>query len=168
MKKLVKSFVILAVLAIAFGSVSAVYAQGPTSGSTIGYSGTGIGTQSNRGGRLSGSALLYQNRDSFQDGVLYEQMIAAFAEALDMDVEVLETRLADGETLAEISGLPLDEFRALMVEIRTLVHDQAVEDGLLPGSQTGWVNDRSAGMGLYGGMVGTGQGSYGTGICIND
>jgi hypothetical protein len=168
MKKLVKSFAILAVIAIALGSASVVFAQTSTPEAPIGFGGTGIGMRGNRGGRGSGSTLMYQNQENLEDGLLHDLMISAFAEALDMTVEELETSLAEGKTLAEIAGLPLDEFRALMVEIRTQVHDQAVEDGLLPGSQSGWVNSRGGGMGRFGSNRGGGQGLYGSGDCLID
>ena len=158
MKKFVKSFVILAVVALALGSATAVFAQGSTPGAPVGF-----GSRGSRGGMGSGSALLNQNRDNFQDGVLHDEMIAAFAEALGLDADVVETRLADGETLAEIAGLPIDEFRALMVEIQTLVHEWAVEEGILPESM-----GPRGGMGRFGGMQGGGQGLYGSGDCLVD
>jgi len=166
MKKLVKSFVILAVIAIALGSVSTVFAQGTTPGTPVGFGGRG-----NRGGMGSGSTLLNQNRDSFEDGLLHDEMIAAFAEALGLEIEDLETRLADGETMAEIAlstGLTLDEFRTLFKDVRTQVHELAVEQGLLPESQGGMFGSRGGGMGRFGGMRGGGQGLYGSGDCLID
>jgi hypothetical protein len=116
--------------------------------------------------------MLYQNRDSMEDGLLHDTMIAAFSEALNIPVLDLEERLADGETLAEIAlttGMTLEDFRTLLTEIRTAVHDQAVEEGLLPGSQFGWMNERPEGNTGYGARRGgAGQGLYGAGTCIND
>jgi hypothetical protein len=161
MKKLVKSFVILAVIAIAFGSASVVFAQGSNPGTPVGFGGRG-----SRGGMGSGSTFLNQNRDSFEDGLLHDEMIAAFAEALGLDIEVLETRLADGETMAEIAlstGLTLDDFRTVLKDVRTLVHEWAVEEGILPEAQ-----GPRGGMGRFGGMQGGGQGLYGSGDCLAD
>jgi hypothetical protein len=171
MNKLMKTFVILAVVAIALGSASAVFAQSETPDSPIGYGGVGIGSQSQRGGRGNGSQMLYQNRDSMEDGLLHDAMIAAFAGELGISVEALEVRIADGETLADIAlstGLTLEEFRTLLTEIRTTVHDQAVEEGLLPGSQFGWTSERPEGNTGFGARRGGGQGLYGTGDCIID
>ncbi|HEY9121488.1 MAG TPA: hypothetical protein VIM80_00685 [Brevefilum sp.] len=172
MNRLMKTFVILAVVAVALGSASAVFAQTDTPDSPIGYGGVGIGSRSKRGGRGNGSQMLYQNRDSMEDGLLHDAMIAAFSEALSIPVEDLETRLAGGETLAEIAlstDLTLEEFRTLLTEIRTTVHDQAVEEGLLPGSQFGWTNERPEGNTGYGARRGgTGRGMYGAGDCIID
>ena len=166
MKKLVKSFVLLAVIAIALGSASVVFAQGSAPETPMGF-----GARGNRGGKGSGSTLLNQTRDSFEDGLLHDEMIAAFAEALGLDIEELETRLAAGETMVQIAlstGLSFEEFRTLFQEIRIQVHELAVEQGLLPESQGGWMNSRGGGMGRFGGMRGTGQGLYGSGDCLND
>jgi hypothetical protein len=171
MNKLMKTFVILAVVAIALGSASAVFAQSETPGSPIGYGGVGIGSRGKGGSRGNGAALINQNRDSMEDGLLHDAMIAAFSEALSIPVEELETRLAADETLAEIAlstGLTLEEFRTLLTEIRTTVHDQAVEEGLLPGSQFGWTNERPEGNTGYGARRGGGQGLYSTGDCLNN
>jgi len=172
MNKLMKTFVILAVVAIALGSASAVFAQTDTPNSPIGFGGMGVGSRSKRGGRGNGSQMLYQNRDSMEDGLLHDAMVAAFSEALSIPVGDLETRLANGETLAEIAlstGLTLEDFRTLLTEIRTTVHDQAVEEGLLPNSQFGWTNERPEGNTGYGARRGgAGQGLYGAGTCIID
>jgi len=164
MNKLMKSFVILAVVAIALGSASAVFAQSETPDSPIGYGGVGIGSRGKGGGRGNGTALLNQNRDSMEDGLLHDAMIAAFAEALNISVEELETRLANGETLANIAistGLTFED-------IRTQVHEEAAAEGLLPGSQSGWLNERRSGMSGYGARRGGGQGQHGAGDCLID
>jgi len=161
MKKLVKSLVVLAVIAIVFGSASIVYAQGSSPEAPMGF-----GARGNRGGMGSGSTLLNQNRDSYEDGLLHDEMIAAFAEALGLEIEDIEARLAEGETMAEIAlstGLSLDEFRTILWDVRTQVHELAVEQGLLPESQ-----GPRGGMGRFGGMRGTGQGLYGSGDCLVD
>jgi len=171
MNKLMKTFVILAVAAIALGSASAVFAQTDTPDSPIGFGGIGIGSRSKRGGRGNGSQMLYQNRDSMEDGLLHDAMIVAFSEALNIPVAELEERLAAGESMADIAlltGMTLEDFRTLLTEIRTTVHDQAVEEGLLPGSQSGWLNERPEGNTGYGARRGGGQGMYGAGTCIND
>lgn len=166
MKKLVKSLVILAVIAIALGSASIVFAQGSAPEAPMGF-----GARGNRGGRGSGTTLLNQNRDSFEGGLLHDEMVAAVAETLGLKVEDIEARLANGETMAEIAlstGLSFEEFRAIFQEIRIQIHESAVEQGLLPESQGGWMNSRAGGMGRFGGMRGTGQGLYGSGDCLND
>jgi len=177
MNKLVKSLVILAVVAIAFGSASAVFAQsGPNTGlsSRTGRGGRGGG---GGGGTMLGEANSVRLQDGFQDGLLHDAMIAAFADALGLSVDKLNTRLEAGETMADIAistGLTLEDFRDLMVEVRTLVYDQAVADGTLTEEQAEWLKSRGSGrymnggMGMNTGFRGNGQGMYRTGECIND
>lgn len=175
MNKLVKSLVILAVVAIAFGSASAVFAQsGPN---------TGLSSRTGRGGRGGGNGtMLAENnsirlQDGFQDGLLHDAMIAAFADELGLSVDEINSRLEEGETMADIAistGLTLEDFRDLMVEVRTLVYDQAVADGTLTEEQAEWLKSRGSGrymnggMGMNTGFRGNGQRLYGTGECIND
>jgi len=171
MNKLMKTFVILAVVAIALGSASTVFAQSDTPDTPIGYGGVGIGSRSKRGGRGNGSQMLYQNRDSMEDGLLHDAMITAFSEALGISVEDLETRLSNGESLAEIAlstDLTLEEFRTLLKDIRTQVHEEAAAEGLLPGSQSGWLNERREGNIGYGARRGGGQGQQAAGDCLVD
>jgi len=178
MKKLMKSIVILAVIAVALGSFTSVFAQTDTPGDPVGYGGGGISSRSKRGGQGTGSTWLYQNREASEGGLLHDAMIAAFSEALGIPVEDLEARIADGETLADIAlstGMTIEDFRTLLAEIRTEVHDQAVEDGLLPGEQSGWFNNRRAAMGTFGSrradsesVRGRSRGMYRSGDCIRD
>jgi hypothetical protein len=168
MKKLMKSFVILAVVAIALGSASAVFAQASSPGNTTSGTGMGYGVNGTRGSRGSGAGMLYQNQESLEDGYLQDEMIAAFADAFNMDVEELEARLAAGETLAQISGLPIDEFRALLAEVQASVHEQSIGAGLFQNSQVGGLYSRGAGMSGFSGMRGSNQGFYGTGECQID
>ncbi|MBL8046819.1 MAG: hypothetical protein JNL09_09770, partial [Anaerolineales bacterium] len=50
--------------------------------------------------------------------LMHDEMVTAFAEALDLDVATLNERLAAGETMRQIAlaeGLTADEFLAVMV-----------------------------------------------------
>jgi hypothetical protein len=163
MKKLTKSLVILALVVVAIGSYSVVSAQDSTPDTA-----TGFGNWGGRRGHSSSGGLMYHNSDGTGDGLLHDMMIADFADALGMDAEDVETRIAEGETLAEIADLPIDEFRTLMIDIRTQVHDQAVEDGLLPESRVNQFHAYGGGMGRFGGRHGAGQGLYGSGNCPID
>lgn len=162
MNKIFKSFVILAVVAIAFGSASAVFAQAATPQGTGPVSGFANG----RGGRRGG--MLTANNGSLQDGILHDAMIAGYADALGVSVDELNTRLADGETMSAIAlaeGFSFEDFRAIMVDVRTQVLDQAAADGTLTQEQADWLKTRGAGMGQLNGGRGNGQGSFGTGEC---
>ena len=161
MNIVVKSIIILAVVAIAFGTAGVVLAQSstpeaiePGTGINVGFGGHGARGQ--RGGMPG------------QDGLLHDEMIAAYATELGLPVEDLETRLAAGESMAEIAistGLTIDEFQALRVEVRTLVIDQAVKDGTLTQEQADWMKSRGAGMGNQTGRRGNGQNLLGTTGC---
>jgi hypothetical protein len=112
--------------------------------------------------------MLGENGASLQDGLLHDTMIAAYAEALGIEVSALETRLADGETMAQIAfstGMNAEDFRTLMLDVRALALDQAVLDGTLTQEQADWLKTRGAGMGNISGRQGKAQRFNGTGDC---
>ena len=168
MKNLFKTLAIVAVIGIALVSTSSVFAQANTPGGSTGNSaGGGMGN-----GRRGGSQT-YQASET-QDGVVHDALISAFAEALGLTVDEVNTRLADGETMSEIAlstGMTYDEFRVLLNEIHELVIDQAVMAGTMTQTQARVYFAREA---RVGGMFGLnvergtgmmGQGLYGTGDC---
>lgn len=165
MNKVILSIVVVAIIAIALGTAGAVYAQAgtpqaPVTGTGYGY-GMGAG-RGNHGGMMGGNAV------GTRDGLLHDEMIAAFAEKLGISVDDLDARLADGETVAEIAfaeGLTIEQFSAIRVEVRTQVLDQAVKDGLLTQEQADWMKTRGAGNGAGRGMRGNGQGQFGNADC---
>jgi len=162
MNKIFKSFAILAVVAIAFGSASAVFAQAATPQGT----GPESGFANGRGGRRGG--MLTAKNGSLQDGILHDAMIAGYAEVLGVSIDELNTRLADGETMAAIAlaeGFSFEDFRAIMVDVRAQALDQAVADGTLTQEQADWLKTRGAGMGQISGGRGNGQRKFGTGEC---
>jgi hypothetical protein len=108
------------------------------------------------------------------DGILHDTMLQLFSDKLGLPVSELETRLADGETMAQIAiseGLTIEEFQTWMLEARIQAIDQAVADGKLTAEQAEWMkshrgamlggfdrSDRSGGMmsgrpGRFGGMM---------------
>ncbi len=154
MNKLVKTLLLVAVAALAFGAAGVAYAQSPTPGSgMIGMSGRGP-----HGGSGTGNGIV-------GDGILHDYMIAAYAEALNIQVADLETRLNNGETMSQIAlstGMTLDEFRALMVNVRNQAIDQALADGVLTQAQADWLKLHGAGQ-MAGGQNGRGHGMRGSG-----
>ncbi len=162
MKKIIKSLAVLTVIAVAFVSTSSVFAQTP-----------GPATESDLGGGKFG-----ESRPEGGDGLLHDYFIAAYADALEgIDAAELEARLEDGETMHEIAlstGLTLDEFKDLMAEVRTLVLEQALADGVITEEQAERLASRGGrmaqgtGMRKGAGKRGKGQGKHGTGDCIND
>jgi hypothetical protein len=148
MNKFVLMLVIVAVVAL--GSVGIAYAQSPTQapGTGSGY----MSGQGTRGGLAAG------------DGLLHEYFVAAYAEKLAIPVADLEARLESGETMSQVAlstGLTIDEFRTLMVEVRALVVEQALNDGVLTQAQADWMSQR--GSGQMGGRMGGGLGMRASG-----
>jgi hypothetical protein len=104
-----------------------------------------------------------QSAAATQDGLLHDGMIAAYAEALNISVDDLNARLANGETMAQIAssaGLTADQFLSLMNDARSQAIDQAVSDGTLTQTQADWMKLRGAGMG----RGGRGSGARGAGL----
>ena len=156
MKKIVLSLVVVAIIAVALGTVGSAYAQ--SSGPQTTVIGNGYGPR--MGGRGNGMGT--------QDGLLHDDMIAAYASKLGITVDELNTRLANGETMAEIAyskGLTFEQFTALRLEVRSLALDQAVKDGTITQEQADWMKTRSAGMGNGMGFRGNGQGHYANPDC---
>jgi hypothetical protein len=157
--------VIVAVAILALGTVGNAYAQSPTQ-----TPGTGTGWM---GGRGSRNGLGGANTNA-GDGILHDYMIAAYAEKLNIPVADLEARLDNGETMAQIAlseGLTIEQFRTLMVEVRTQAIEQALNDGVLTQAQADWMSQRGTGQMAGGlmvngsGMRGNGQGQYANPNC---
>jgi hypothetical protein len=90
-------------------------------------------------------------------GVLHEYMQDAWAEALDLSRTELDSRLAAGETHYSIAldlGLSVDEFAALMSEVRAEAIAAAVADGALTQAQADGMLQR-----MPGGRMGGGRGN---------
>ncbi|MDX9849741.1 MAG: hypothetical protein RBT01_04475 [Anaerolineaceae bacterium] len=101
MKKSLIAVFVAAVLVASFGVVGSVYAQGGNPNPGSGY---GVATRQQ-----------LQTEDG--SGLYHDEIMAAFAEALDMTVEEIEAKIAEGFTIVEIAqaeGLSLEEIRALM------------------------------------------------------
>lgn len=167
MKKWMKTMVIVATLVIAFGAVGSVYAQsgGP------GTNGAGVGQGDGSGFRGVNGERINQHQGTAQgamDGVLHDAWMAAYAEALGISVEDLEAEIAAGKSMSEIaldSGLTIEEFWALKMEVRTSVIDKAVSEGALTQEQAEWMKTRGAGFRNGQGKRGLGVGD---GNCLND
>ena len=156
MKKFVVTLMVVAVVIFALGSVGVAYAQSPTQ-----TPGTGTGWM---GGRGSQNGLGVANTAA-GEGILHDYTIAAYAEKLNIPVANLETRLDSSETMAQIAfseGLAFEQFRTLMVEVRTQAIEQALNDGVLTQAQADWMEQHGAGQ-MAGGQMGNGRGMRGGG-----
>ena len=154
MKKLVLAMVMVTVLGVAFlGTAGSVFAQTATPPAP----GYGPGMMGGRGGPRGGGM-------NGQDGLLHDEMTAAYAAKLGISATDLEARLDKGETMAQVAyskGLTADQFTKLMTEARTQAVDQAVKDGKLTQQQADWMKQRGAG------TMGAGRGANGQGRFSN-
>lgn len=160
MKKQYILVAILVVAALAVGGAGLVSAQTETPQSTP-FPGYGPGMMGGRGG-FGGMMGGYWAQDS--TGLLHDYMIDAFADALNLSPEELESRLAAGETLWQIAsseGFTAEEFSQLWIAARTSALEQAVADGVITQEQADWMiahmeARQSAGYGPGLGPCGTG------------
>src|SRR4030043_2310155 len=100
------------------------YGYGP--GGVMG--GGGIG----RGGMMGGRGIV---RGA---GIMHDTMISAFANAVGLTVDEVNTRLSNGETLKEIAiaqGTAEADLPALATQVRKAAMDQAVADGVITQAQ---------------------------------
>ncbi len=89
-------------------------------------------------------------------GIMHDELVAVYAEALGLSVDEINTRIEAGETMSQIAysaGLSADEFRTLMTDARTKAIDLAVKNGTITQEQADWMKDRGAGR-----MMGVGNG----------
>ncbi len=160
MKKFVVTIMVLAVVVFALGSVGSAYAQASAPGTGTNPGSGLMGGRGGRGGMGAGNVVA-------GEGILHDYLIAAYAEKLSIPVADLEARLSQGETMSAIAvstGLTLDQFQTLMVEVRTQAIDQAVADGTLTQAQADWMKQRGAGQ--MGGGRGV-QGQFANPDCPN-
>jgi len=156
MKKFVVTLMVVAVVVFALSVAGVAYAQSPTQ-----TPGTGTGWMGGRGSRggLGGA------NTADGEGILHDYMIAVYADQLNITVSDLEARLDSGETMAQIAistGLTFEQFRTLMVEVRTQAIEQALNDGLLTQAQADWMSQHGVGQ-MAGGQMGNGSGMRGSG-----
>jgi hypothetical protein len=157
MNKTLLGIVIAVVVVVALGTAGVVYAQTTTPWGPDPDDGNGF----RMGGRRGMMGSQYAGT---QTGWMHDEMIAAFAEKLGISVDDLNARLADGESMAQIAtstGLSVEEFQSLMVDVRSQALDQAVLNGDITQEQADWMKLRGGGMmGGARGMRGTGQGQF--------
>ena len=166
MKKILIAGVAVAMAALVLVAAGVAYAQSsdPTDENEYGYGMMG-------GGRMGRGPMF--NQGAAEDGLLHEaahdEMMAAFAAKLNIPVADLEAWIANGETMVEIAvaeGYSLDEFRTLMLDVRSQAIDQALAAGKLTAEQAEWMKERGSGMmGHHGGGRGFGRGGSGQQGC---
>jgi hypothetical protein len=71
-------------------------------------------------------------------GFMHQYMISAFAEAVGLTPDVVQTRLVNGETMVQIAtaqGITQDALPDLIARVRTSALDKAVADGVITRAQ---------------------------------
>jgi len=82
------------------------------------------------------------------EGYLHTYMVAAFADKLGLKADVVDARVAAGETMYDIAianGVTAEAFPALMTEVRTNALTAAVKDGVITQTQADWMSSRGFG-----------------------
>ncbi len=112
------------------------YGYGP-GGMMQGYAAGGM-----MGGRVNGNGYGMMNGRGWGvnrgEGLMHDDMISAFANAVDLTVEEVETRLASGESLKEIAiaqGITNEALPDLVTNVRKAALDAAVADGTITQAQ---------------------------------
>lgn len=156
MKKITLVIIVVSIAALVFAGAAFAQADTPLN---PGFGGGG--------GRGSGGQV--------GDGWLHDYIIDFYAAAFDIDADVLNQRLLDGETMADVAfsfGYTVDDYRTLMTEARQYALDSALADGVLTQDQYDLMSTRGM-MGGGGGGMGNGRGGgrhqsgTGTGTGIN-
>jgi carbonic anhydrase/acetyltransferase-like protein (isoleucine patch superfamily) len=99
------------------------------------------------------------------DGLLHDEIIAAFSVSVGVTVEEIETRLTAGETLSDIAvskGFTVAEFQTMLKDAHDKAIAAAVVSGDLTREQADWMLSR--GNRMNGSQAGRGTGNgFGTG-----
>ena len=133
MKKIMLSLLVVGIVAVALGTASIVNAQSPTQQPFYGQGGNG-----RQGNRVSDDLRVVNEP-------LHDLMLAAWSTELGLTVDVLDTRIDAGETMAEIAistGLSIEDFWTLKTEIHTSVAKEALAQGLITQAQADWMCHR--------------------------
>lgn len=124
------------------GGMMGEYGNGYGPGNMMGGQGYGYGRGGMMGGRGNGYAPGMMGGRGLGvargEGIMHDYMIAAFADAVDLTPEDVETRLLDGETLKEIAiaqGITEDKLPDLAAQVRQAALDKAVADGVITQAQ---------------------------------
>ncbi|MCL4528796.1 MAG: hypothetical protein M1282_05235 [Chloroflexi bacterium] len=95
------------------------------------------------------------------EGPLHDYIIKAYADALKLTPDVLESRLTNGETVYQIAlsqGIAADQIPTLLADARSKALDAAVAAGVITADQSTWMKSRGFGRGGFGYGMGAGVG----------
>ena len=97
-------------------------------------------------------------------GPLHTFMVTEFAKKLNLNANDINTRLAAGETMYSIAlsaGVTVEEFPALMTEVRSNALDAAVAANVITQEQADFMKSRGFGQGGNGSCLNGGTGPNG-------
>ena len=78
----------------------------------------------------------------YGNGPIHTYIVSAFAEELDLSVDEVNTRLANGETMYQIAlaeGIAEAEIAPFLTGVHTAAFDKAVADGVITREQADWM-----------------------------
>ncbi len=87
-------------------------------------------------------------------GLLHDYMTEAMFDVFGINTEELDEIHESESTLFEALGLPIEEFRTQMAEVRQIALENAAADGVISQDQADWMSER---------MLGAGRGKFGPG-----
>jgi hypothetical protein len=158
MKKLMLVSLIVIVAVLVLGTAGYAYAQTQQPGSEVRAQGMMGGGRGGRGMMGGGYGMMGAYDDEVEGyGPMHDAMLQGFAGAFGLTVEELQAQLDAGETMytiAEAQGFTLEQFRELMLQVRTDALNQLVADGTITQEQADWMLSHMSQMG---------QGGYGPG-----
>jgi hypothetical protein len=139
---------VIGLMVLAFGATGLAYAQSetPPPATSPGY---GYGMMGGRGGYGGMRGGLTNG----EIGPNHEYMLDAFAEAVGLSPDEIESRLESGETMWQIieaEGLSIEEFGEIMSSARSNAIQQALEDATLTQEQANFIALRMTQMGAGG------------------
>jgi hypothetical protein len=170
----------LAVLAlVVFGGIGYAYAQSQETGSTndgISFgchpSGSGRRMMSIFGGKQGmGNCQSGDGDEASEYGPMHANMLNAYAQALGLTPEELETRRQAGDTLWDIAqeqGMTAEQFQEMITTVRASVINQAIADGVITQEQADFMLERMERMAENGFGPGYGAGNGGCGMRGNN
>lgn len=142
--KFVSIFALVALAALAVAGYA--YAQGqnpPSTQAPAGPDGAPAYGQGMMGGGMG--RMMGRTNGTGTYGIMHDEMVAAFAEALDLSVEEVNAALANGDTmwtLAEAQGLTQEAFAQVMLDARTQALNDAVAAGTITQEQADFMLSR--------------------------
>ena len=160
MKKILIITAVIAVLAVVLGVAGYAYAQSTVpAGTCPAFSAGNCAGQAYGPGYRGQGMMGDRGAAAGTYGPMHEYMLKGFAEALGISETDLQAKLDAGETMwsiAEAQGKTVEEFQAIMLDVRSKAAEQAVAAGTLTQEQADWMAQRWEQMQANGFGPGTG------------